>query len=62
MKRLKRICDEGYISVMDFINNPLRIFAAHELGAIIDPATTVKVSNFIYKLRRHSLIFPLSYR
>eukprot|EP00794_Sanderia_malayensis_P014389 gene14389-15887_t len=43
-KRLKRICDAGFISVLDFKNNPLRIFAAHELAAIIDPAMTTKMT------------------
>ncbi|XP_065054533.1 uncharacterized protein LOC135683251 [Rhopilema esculentum] len=44
MQRLKRICDAGFISVLDFVNNPLRIFAAHELAAIIDPAMTTKMT------------------
>ncbi|MPC69958.1 hypothetical protein E2C01_064191 [Portunus trituberculatus] len=44
LARLKRICDAGFISVLDFINNPLRIFAAHELAAIIDPAMTTKMT------------------
>jgi hypothetical protein len=44
LQRLKRICDAGFISVMDFWNNPLRIFAAHELAATIDPAMTVKMT------------------
>ena len=44
MRRLKRICDGGFISVLDFKNNPLRIFAAHELAAIIDPAMTTKMT------------------
>ena len=38
LRRLQRICDNKFISVLDFWNNPLRIFAAHELAAIIDPA------------------------
>lgn len=42
--RLKRICDAGFISVLDFINNPLRIFAAHELAAIIDAAMATKMT------------------
>lgn len=42
--RLKRICDAGFISVLDFNTNPLRIFAAHELAAIIDPAMTTKMT------------------
>ena len=44
MDRLQKICDAEFISVMDFVNNPLRIFAAHELAAIIDPAMTVKMT------------------
>ena len=35
LDRLQRICDNGFISVLDFRDNPLRIFAAHELAAII---------------------------
>lgn len=44
LRRLQRICDGGFISVLDFKNNPLRIFAAHELAAIIDPAMTTKMT------------------
>lgn len=44
LQRLKRICDAGFISVLDFINNPLRIFAAHEIAAIIDPAMATKMT------------------
>ncbi len=44
LQRLQRICDGGFISVLDFHNNPLRIFAAHELAAIIDPAMTTKMT------------------
>ena len=44
LSRLQRICDAGFISVLDFKNNPLRIFAAHELAAIIDPAMTTKMT------------------
>jgi len=44
IRRLQRICDGGFISVLDFVNNPLRIFAAHELAAIIDPAMTTKMT------------------
>jgi len=43
LKRLKAICDAGFISVLDFVNNPLRIFAAHEL-AVIDPAMGTKMT------------------
>lgn len=44
LRRLQRICDNKFISVLDFRNNPLRIFAAHELAAIIDPAMTTKMT------------------
>lgn len=44
LRRLKRICDNDFISVLDFKNNPLRVFAAHELAAIIDPAMTTKMT------------------
>ena len=37
------ICRAGFISVMDFVNNPLRIFAAHEL-AVIDPSMGTKMT------------------
>ena len=43
LKRLQAICDGGFISVLDFNNNPLRIFAAHEL-AVIDPAMGTKMT------------------
>ncbi|KAG7172497.1 acyl-coenzyme A oxidase 3, peroxisomal-like [Homarus americanus] len=44
LARLQRICDSGFISVLDFQNNPLRIFAAHELASIIDPAMATKMT------------------
>jgi hypothetical protein len=44
LRRLQRICDNKFISVLDFRHNPLRIFAAHELAAIIDPAMTTKMT------------------
>ena len=43
LKRLQAICDAGFISVLDFKNNPLKIFAAHEL-AVIDPAMGTKMT------------------
>ena len=42
--RLKKICDKGFISVLDFKNNPLKIFAAHELASIVDPAMSTKMT------------------
>ena len=44
LQRLKAICDAGFISVLDFKNNPLKIFAAHELASIIDPAMATKMT------------------
>lgn len=44
LRRLQRICDNNFISVLDFWHNPLRVFAAHELAAIIDPAMTTKMT------------------
>ena len=41
---MKAICDNGFISVLDFNNNPLKIFAAHELASIIDPAMATKMT------------------
>ena len=44
LKRLKKLCDQGFISVLDFRNNPLWIFAAHELAAIVDAAMATKMT------------------
>ena len=44
LARLQNICNHDFISVLDFRHNPLRIFAAHELASIIDPAMTVKMT------------------
>lgn len=44
LKRLQAICDNKFISVTDFWHNPLRIFAAHEIAAIIDPAMATKMT------------------
>lgn len=44
LKRLQAFCDNKLISVKDFLTNPFRIFAAHEIMAMIDPATAVKMT------------------
>lgn len=44
LERLQKICDKGYISVLDFHNNPLKVFAAHELASIVDPAMSTKMT------------------
>ena len=43
LRRLRMVCEAGLISVLDFWNNPLRIFAAHEL-AVLDPAMGTKMT------------------
>ena len=43
LRRLQAICDSGFISVLDFHNNPLRVFAAHEL-AVIDQSMGTKMT------------------
>ena len=44
LARLKKLCDQDLISVLDFRRNPQWVFAAHELGAIVDPAMTTKMT------------------
>lgn len=44
LKRLKAICDAGFISVTNFIDNPLKVFAAHEPAIAIDPAMGTKMT------------------
>lgn len=44
LQRLKDVCDNNFISVLDFVNNPMKIFAAHELVGIIDPSTCTKMT------------------
>jgi acyl-CoA oxidase len=42
--KLKTICEEGFISVRDFDNNPLWIFAAHDMVAPICGSTATKMT------------------
>ena len=44
LKRLQMICDNNFISVKDFMTNPHRIFAAHELAAIVDGSMATKMT------------------
>lgn len=44
LNRLKKLCDQGFISVLDFKHNPLWIFAAHELAAVVDAAMATKMT------------------
>lgn len=43
-KRLKEVCNNDFISVLDFKTNPYRIFAAHELFTAVDPAACTKMT------------------
>eukprot|EP00210_Caulerpa_lentillifera_P008719 g8317.t1 len=42
--RLQAVCQGGFISVLDFLHNPGRIFAAHEIVNWFDPATATKLT------------------
>jgi len=44
LKRLKKLCNQGFISVLDFRHNPLWIFAAHELAAVVDGSMATKMT------------------
>ena len=59
LQRLKRICDNDFISVLDFRTNPLRLFAAHELAAIIDPAMTTKMTVQVIDTRNKPFFYFL---
>jgi len=43
-ERLVHICENGHISVHDFDNNPLWVFACHELLAGVDPSAATKLT------------------
>lgn len=43
-QRLRKVCNGGFISVRDFESNPRRIFAAHELSAIVDASMATKMT------------------
>lgn len=44
LQRLRRLAHEGFISVMDFEKNPLRVFAAHEIAGMIDGSMGTKMT------------------
>jgi len=44
LQRLKAICDNKFISVFNFNDDPLNIFAAHEIAAIVDSSMTTKMT------------------
>lgn len=44
LQRLTRFCRAGFVSVTDFRLSPLKIFAAHELAALVDPSMATKMT------------------
>jgi hypothetical protein len=44
LQRLARFCRSGFVSVTDFRHAPLRIFAAHECAALVDPSMATKMT------------------
>ncbi|KAF9419174.1 hypothetical protein BGZ94_009502 [Podila epigama] len=44
LQRLRRLAHEGFISVMDFEKNPLRVFSAHEIAGMIDGSMGTKMT------------------
>ncbi|CAG0889334.1 unnamed protein product [Cyprideis torosa] len=44
LQRLQMICDNKYISVKDFLDNPRRIFTAHEMASIVDASMATKMT------------------
>ncbi|KAG0309543.1 hypothetical protein BGZ98_001284 [Dissophora globulifera] len=44
LQRLRRLAHAGYISVLDFEKNPLRIFSAHEIAGMIDGSMGTKMT------------------
>ena len=43
-RRLKALCEAGFISVRDFKENPMRIFAAHEVAGLCDGSMATKMT------------------
>ena len=44
LERLKKVCAGGHVSVRDFIDNPLMVFAAHEIAGQIDGSMATKMT------------------
>ncbi|KAJ3050285.1 hypothetical protein HK097_008754 [Rhizophlyctis rosea] len=44
LERLKRVAEHGFISVFDFEQNPLNVFAAHEVSGMVDGSFTTKMT------------------
>ncbi len=59
LRRLQWVCDHRFISVLDFWKNPLRIFAAHELAAVIDPVRKTRGRGRPPHTQKKHCFFPL---
>lgn len=44
LQRLAKFCRSGFFSVTDFKHDPLKIFAAHEVAAMVDPSMATKAT------------------
>lgn len=44
LEKLKKVADNGFISVFDFERDPLNVFAAHEVCGMIDASFTTKLT------------------
>jgi hypothetical protein len=44
LQRLEKFCRAGFVSVTDFRLSPLKIFAAHEVAALVDPSMATKMT------------------
>ncbi|KAF6250062.1 hypothetical protein COO60DRAFT_1706247 [Scenedesmus sp. NREL 46B-D3] len=44
LQRLAKFCRAGFVSVTDFRLSPLKIFAAHEAAALVDPSMATKMT------------------
>lgn len=42
--RLKKICEGNFLSVSDFLTQPSRIFAVHEITGYMDGSTSTKMT------------------
>ena len=40
--RIKRVCDEGIVSIFDFDDDPKNIFTAHEMLGMVDASLSTK--------------------
>ncbi|CAG8538826.1 4356_t:CDS:10, partial [Racocetra fulgida] len=53
LQRLKKLADQGFISVYDFEKNPLNIFAVHEIAGMVDGSMATKLGT-----ERHRHLLP----